>query len=84
MVRPAAARRTRIADQVGAKLMASVKKAEASTEATITGFRPSVSEIAPATSMAGAIRPVVAESARLACAAPSPKVSEKTGNNGWT
>lgn len=44
----------------------------------------SVPEIAPATSMAGAIKPVVTESARLACAAPSPKLSENTGNSGCT
>jgi hypothetical protein len=64
--------------------VASVRRAEASTEATITGFRPSVSEIAPATSMAGAMSPVVNESARLACAAPSLTLSEKTGKSGCT
>ena len=47
----------------------SINSAVARRDTTIMPFRPRDSEIAPATIMAGASRPVVSESARLLSAA---------------
>jgi hypothetical protein len=63
------ARRTRNCHHSGTTADRIIKAEEASTETTITGLRPTLSDTVLASSMQTAIRPVVSDSDRLAPAA---------------
>ncbi len=57
---------------------------DATSEKTITGLRPTISEIVPAAIIENARMSVVAESERLLTAGETPNTCEKTGIKGCT
>ena len=81
---PSRARTSRRPCQPGTNAATMVSVAEASSEATITGFLPQASESELATSIEKASSPVVTDSERLLAAAPSPNSCENSGISGCT
>jgi hypothetical protein len=77
-------RMTRKLAQLGAAAERSVRRAEESREATMTGLRPHTSERDPATSIATAKKPVLRERDKLLVAALTWNSSEKAGSRGCT
>ncbi len=81
---PARVSSTSSAVQLGAKAAATVSRAEAASEITITRLRPKTSDSALATSMAKARLWVVSDSDRLAVAGATWNSAENTGMIGCT
>ena len=81
---PVSARKPISAGQFGAKAMATVATAAATSETAMTVFRPTMSDRAPAPNMATDRTPVAADSDRLAAAGDTAKLRANAGNIGWT
>ena len=81
---PVSARSAISLGQFGAKAMAKVAAAAATSEPTMTVLRPIASDSAPAPNIATASTLVAAESDRLAAAGDSENARAKAGIIGWT
>lgn len=82
--RPTSARIASTACQLGSMALARVHRAAANSAATITGLRPTRSEIGPVISKPKASMPVATERIRLLCAALMEYSSDSNGIIGCT